>query len=347
MIEGHGNNIYNSKNQVLADFSSNVATCLPHQLLLDHLAGRLKTIANYPEPHARQLCEKLAQKHGVNPSQVLVANGSTEAFYLIASVFRGKQSLVFTPAFAEYEDACLMHRHYLSFSPVDQFSQPFNQVPDLVWLGNPNNPVGTVTPINLIKEKLQEYPKATFVIDEAYSGLCADFESIAEHINDFKNLIVTNSLTKMFAIPGLRLGYLLASELVVEKLQQFLMPWSVNTLAIEAGKFIIDHEPDLMPDVPAILKRSQELQAMLGQSELLDVVPSLCNYFLVKLKRGNAASLKEYLLNEHGFLIREASNFRGLDDRYFRIAVQDETANFKLYKAIIHWLQRKNNERVV
>jgi threonine-phosphate decarboxylase len=254
---------------------------------------------------------------------------------------------VFTPSFAEYEDACLMHLHDLRFLPVDQFTQPFNSAPGLVWLGNPNNPDGTVTPINLIKEKLLEYPKTTFVIDEAYSGLCSNFESITEHLNDFKNLIVTKSLTKMFAIPGLRLGYLLASELVVEKLHKYLIPWSVNALAIEAGKFIIDHEQELMPEVPAILKRSQELQAMLGQSELLDVVPSLCNYFLVKLKRGNAASLKEYLLNEHGFLIREASNFRGLDERYFRIAVQDENANFKLYKAIIYWLQHKNNERVV
>jgi len=75
MIEGHGNNIYNSTNQVIADFSSNVATCQPHQLLVDYLAGRLNSIANYPEPHARHLCEKLALKHGVSPLQVLVSNG--------------------------------------------------------------------------------------------------------------------------------------------------------------------------------------------------------------------------------------------------------------------------------
>jgi threonine-phosphate decarboxylase len=117
------------------------------------------------------------------------------------------------------------------------------------------------------------------------------------------------------------------------------MPWNVNSLAIEAGKYILENEEDLLPDVPTILNQSLELQAKLAQNEMLEVIPSSCNYFLVKLKKGKAASLKEYLLREYGFLIRDACNFRGLNDHYFRIAVQHSSENRKLYNAINSWLK--------
>ena len=338
MIEGHGNNIHQAGIRIVADFSSNVAG-KPHQKLLEYLSGKINTVGNYPEPFARSLREKMARKHDVKPSQILITNGSTEAFYLVASAFREKHSLVFTPSFAEYEDACRMHRHHLKFASTQQFTQALQSVPDLVWLGNPGNPDGSFIPVETIKKKLADYSKTLFVIDEAYSGLCSNFESLAGNIDNFSNLIVVQSMTKLFAIPGLRLGYLLASQPVMDYLQHFLMPWSVNALAIEAGKFIVDHEQKLMPDISEILFQSGLMQTKFSQCNKLEVIHSPCNYFLVKLKKGNAPALKKYLLEEHGFLIRDASNFRGLDERFFRIAVQDETSNQKLHEAIIHWLE--------
>lgn len=281
----------------------------------------------------------LANKHGLEPSQVLITNGSTEAFYLIASAFSRKKSLVLTPSFSEYEGACKVYNHKIDFLPVQQFAQFPELSQDLVWMGNPNNPDGTVSSVDSLKKVLSENSHTIFVVDEAYSGLCRNFESISGKLEDFDNLIVVKSLTKLFSIPGLRLGYLLTKEPIIEKIQHNLMPWNVNSLAIEAGKYILENEEDLLPDVPTILNQSLELQAKLAQNEMLEVIPSSCNYFLVKLKKGKAASLKEYLLREYGFLIRDACNFRGLNDHYFRIAVQHSSENRKLYNAINSWLK--------
>jgi threonine-phosphate decarboxylase len=133
MIDGHGNNIYNPANSVISDFSSNVAPCQPNLKILDHLTSKLNAISNYPEPYAQNLRKMLANKHGLEPSQVLITNGSTEAFYLIASAFSRKKSLVLTPSFSEYEGACKVYNHKIDFLPVQQFAQSLNC--RRIWFG--------------------------------------------------------------------------------------------------------------------------------------------------------------------------------------------------------------------
>jgi threonine-phosphate decarboxylase len=337
MIEGHGNDIFRGRRSVVVDFSSNVATPKPHPKLIQHLARNLDVIANYPETNAQSLREKLATRHDVKTNQVLVTNGSTEAFYLIAAAFREKQSLVFTPSFSEYEDACKMHQHGLTFVPVKQFDEPFETSPALVWLGNPNNPEGTVAKAETIEQKLQDYPETLFIVDEAYGEVCSSFESVVQLTIEYDNLIVVRSLTKLFSIPGLRLGYLVASEKWTKQIQEQMQPWSVNALSIEAGKYIFHHEKELVPDISEILWQSRRLQNQLSLIPGLNVTDSNCNYFLVELEKGSAAQLKEYLLNEHGFLIRDASNFRGLNNRFFRIASQSKKINEALVEAIKKW----------
>ena len=341
MITGHGNDIYHGNRQVVVDFSSNTATSQPHSRLIQQLGKRLNVIANYPETHAQSLREKLAGKHEVKSGQILVTNGSTEAFYLIAAAFRKKQSLVFIPSFAEYEDACQMHNHQLAFAPVKQFTAPFGMKPDVVWLGNPNNPDGTVTTLEAIEEKLNDYPDTLFVIDEAYGELCSCFESTVPLLPDYDNLVVIRSMTKLFAVPGIRLGYLLSSEQQVTRLQKYMQPWSVNALAIEAGKFIAEHESELSPDISELLWQSRRLQNELSLLPGLTVTNSNCNYFLAHTEKGTAPKLKEFLLNEYGFLIRDASNFRGLDEHYFRIAGQSKKKNEELAEAIKSWIDKK------
>lgn len=337
MIEGHGNDIFKGHFSNLVDFSSNVATPKPHGKLLEHLAKKAAVVANYPEPHAQSLRRKLAFHHDVNPNQIIVTNGSTEAFYLCAAAYRQQRSMVYVPSFSEYEDACRMNGHQFDFLSVGEFNKPFETIPDLVWLGNPNNPDGQVTSLEQIEEKLDAHPQTLFIIDEAYGELCSAFESAAPLVDTYENLLVVKSMTKLHAIPGLRLGYLLTSEKIAERIRAHMQPWSVNALAIEVGKFILDHEKQLVPDISELLWQSRRLQNQLSEIDGIQAIDSCCNYFLVQLERGTAANLKAHLLNEHGLLIRDASNFRGLDERYFRIAVQDKKSNQKLVEAIKEW----------
>ena len=138
-------------------------------------------------------------------------------------------------------------------------------------------------------------------------------------------------------MPGLRLGYIVANHNLIEMLGTHRTPWSVNSLAIEAAHFLISHDSDYRFN-PAILvdecRRIASALADLGIQSL----PSETNFILCRLPEGNAAALKEYLVENHGILIRDASNFKGLTDRHFRIAAQTPAENDLLINAIEKWM---------
>lgn len=337
MIEGHGNDIHQLKG-LKSDFSSNVAAREAPAALLKHLSENLHLLSAYPEADARTLRKDLSASLGLPSDQILVTNGSTEAFYLIANAFRGSSTLIFTPSFAEYEDACSLHGHELHFADINDFGKPFDSFSDTVWLGNPNNPNGRITPISQIQEKLEHYPGTLFIVDEAYGELCLGFKSALPLLNEFENLVVIRSMTKLYTIPGLRLGYLVAGKNSVSRLQKFMQPWNVNALAQAAGCFLLQHDTHLKPDVSKLLKQSHKLQKQLSSLQDLDVKPSTCNFFLIKLLKGNAESLKTYLLEHHDMLVRNASNFRGLSKQHVRISVQTEVENERLFLALKNYL---------
>ncbi|MCG8698597.1 MAG: histidinol-phosphate aminotransferase family protein [Bacteroidales bacterium] len=334
MLNGHGNDIYKYKGLIKADFSSNIVYSGVNEGLLGCLKNCIGRIDNYPEPNSESLTVKIADYHHLNNDNILVTNGSIEAFYLVAQLFSGKQSLLVIPSFAEYEDAARIHHHKLSFTTFEMLHSAINQSFDLVWIGNPNNPDGKSLSKNEILENCHNFPQTTFVIDEAYADLCLDFESAIELVSQVDNLIVIRSLTKAFAIPGIRLGYVVTSLKIQESLKRIKSPWTVNTLALEAGKYIIDNMDALKPDGEFIAIQSKNLQKELSSINFIAVVPSLCNFFLCKILKGTASGLKAYLIEKHGFLIRDASNFRGLNDKHFRIAIQNTELNKKLVDAI-------------
>ena len=215
---------------------------------------------------------------------------------------------------------------------------PFESL-SLLWLGNPNNPDGKIILRKDIENICENNPTTIIIIDEAYAELCSGFESVNDLVNTYNNLIVVRSLTKAFAIPGIRLGYIVASTSIIEKLKAIKMPWSVNKIAIEAGKFILDNYQKLLPDKNAVSTESKVLQNELNNIAQLEVIPSDCNYFLVKLEKSDAAGLKQYLIENYGLLIRDASNFRGLDNSYFRIAIQKPEYNEMLAEGIKEWIK--------
>jgi threonine-phosphate decarboxylase len=337
MIHGHGNHISQYPNLV-ADFSSNVWYQGTPGPLLNKLKNHLSNIKNYPEPDAMQLRQRIARFHRLDASHVLVTNGSTEAFYLIAQAFTPTQSIIVSPCFAEYHDACLAHKHKISFikNELNWYQNQFNA--GMVWLANPNNPDGKTINGEDMANMLRQNPNTFFVLDEAYLELCSGLGSFVSLLTLNERLIVIRSFTKAFAIPGIRLGYILASKSVVARISKYLMPWNVNSLALVAGNYIMDNYHQLLPDVQSMYYESQTFQEAIKAIPGLTVYPSCCNFFLVQLHNRKACGLKQYLIDNHGLLIRDASNFKGLDESFFRVALQSPQHNQLLIQAIRQWM---------
>lgn len=268
---------------------------------------------------------------------VCVTNGATEAIYLIAQTFRGTNTAILQPTFSEYADACRMHGHRVSSLYQLPKEQDGYRLPDdvrMLWLCNPNNPTGTVADKEYMRGLIEHNPQVCFIIDQSYEffTLCPLF-SPAEAA-EYPNVLLLHSMTKRYAIPGLRLGYVTGSSGLLERLRTNRMPWSVNRLAIEAGLFLLENDVPEPVDVAAYLQETARLGKALKTVGGLDVWDTQTHFMLVQLRMGKASALKEYLAREHGILIRDASNFAGLDERFFRIATQTPEENDRLVAAI-------------
>ena len=322
MINGHGDNIY-QYGGIRCNFSSNISPLIDTSPLRQHLAERLTLINHYPEPDAYSLEVLIAAKHGISPNEVLVTSGATDAIYLIAQTLRDEGTFaVKRPTFSEYADACRMYG--------------YEEAPKggaIRWLCNPNNPTGELRTTDTVKVLSRRHH--WLIIDQSYEDYTwAPLLSAKTAIN-MQNVIQIHSMTKRFAIPGLRLGYIIAPFDVIDRLHANYRPWAVNALAIEAGHWLLEHEePYYREEMKLLLAQTKYLRERLRNIFGIHVYPTSTNFMLCSIQQSTAAELKEYLLAHHGFLIRDASNFEGLKNCHFRIATQLPEFNDELVEAI-------------
>ncbi len=339
MITGHGNNIYQfGESQIEVDFSSNIAFNNHSAEIYQHLRERIETIGNYPDPEAKRLTEMVAKHHSLPANQILITNGSAEAFYLVAHLFSRRglvKTAITTPSFSEYEDSCSLYDHEISYIPLNELLTADLSDFTSLWLGSPNNPDGLRITVNEISELAKKYPSCYFVVDRAYNELSND----EEHDDEIPhNIIIINSFTKAYGIPGLRLGYLAADSPIISELTTMRPPWSVNSLSLIAGEYIMEHHAELQPSTEELIGESLYLQKEISKIDGFEVTESNCNFFLIKiLGKEKATDLQEYLVKNHKLLIRNASNFRGLTDQHIRIAAHNRTENNKLIEALKKW----------
>ena len=328
MIQGHGDDLWRFGREVRANFSSNVYARVDLGGLKRHLASRLDVISNYPEPEPYTLEAAIAASLGIPAETVCVTAGATEAIYLIANAWKGSRTAIVQPTFSEYEDACRLHGHTI----VEEDS-------DLVWICNPNNPTGSVVDVEEVKNMATDKHKI-FVIDQSYGFFTNEPLMSAAEAVAAGNVLQLHSMTKRYAMPGLRLGYVVGSPQLLNRIRSVRMPWSVNALAIEAGLYLIGH-PDTAPiDKPALLTEAQRLRNELNRIPGIEVLPTRTHFMLCEIKSGTAAGLKQWLMERHGLLIRDASNFKGLNPGKFRIAAQTKEENDLLVAAIKEYTQR-------
>jgi threonine-phosphate decarboxylase len=334
MFQGHGDDGYRHHQPITADFSTNVYHGGVPSGLKEYLFSQWDKVQRYPEVLAESLTEKIAWHYSFNSSQVLVTNGSTESIYLMAQAFRSKRSAIVIPAFAEYEDACRMHGHEMSFIRWEELNA--DQMPDidLLFICNPNNPTGAVK--TDLEQVIQRHPGILFIVDEAFIEFTFAVTSLVMLTEKYVNLVIMRSMTKAYAIPGLRLGYIIAQPALISLFRSFKLPWTVNVMALEAGHFIFDHFNHIQVPLQQLLSDKTDFVQGLKETPLT-IHTSHTHFFLAETQQGNAAELKRFLLDHFHILIRDAGNFKGLNEHCIRIATLSPAKNELLINALSAW----------
>lgn len=338
----HGGNIYEVcrnyglNHDEIVDLSASINPLGPPEGLKDYLLDRFGEVVHYPDLHNLELIQSLAEYHGLPESLFAVGNGSTELLYWLPFALKWRRVAVVLPVFSEYlralENAGVIVRKLRTswetgFQPtVQQLDALVHAAqPDAVILTSPGSPSGTV-----ISEEVVDYitwslgkRKSFWLIDEVFVDFCED-NSLKKLTLREPYLIVIRSLTKFFALPGLRIGYVVASSDIVKALRRFIPPWSVNIFAQYAGVFCLKDQAFVQKTLAFFDEEKKRVKESLAGLQGLEFSPFHANYVLLKIKEWlpvNSTELRDLMLRKHRILIRDCKNFEGLSDRYVRIAL--------------------------
>ena len=335
MIKGHGDDIF-SYPGIKHNFSSNIVCRRDLDALYEHLKNCMPSVSSYPEPDASSLASVWAASMGISADNLCVTNGATEAIYLIAQVYRESNSQIPVPTFSEYADACRLNRHRITEVYSESGLKPAPG--SLVWICNPNNPTGKVWDHAWLTQMIEANPACIFIIDQSYAPYTLKKVIGVKWAVEQPNVLLLHSMTKQFGVPGLRIGGVNGNAKLIKQLSLFRMPWSVNVLAVDAGKFLLSDIGRYHIDAEALIAERERVAAEFVKTGLIEVWPSDSNMLLSRLRMGKASALKDFLALEKGLLIRDASNFTGLDEGCFRIAVQGREADNLLIEGIKEWM---------
>lgn len=348
----HGGNVFAVARSLgvapeeILDFSASINPLGMAPGVPDAIAASVGRLLHYPDKGAADLKETLARYHGVSPAEVAVANGSTELIHLLPRVVEGKRALIVAPAFAEY--AASLEKwgwqiDYFTLDKSDAFTlslpalqEKMGQGYDILFVCNPGNPTGMLIPKGDV-EGIIELCRRTgtfLVLDEAFIDFCEE-ESAKHLIRQFPRGVLLRSMTKFFAIPGLRLGYAIGAPATIEAISSLQDPWSVNTAAQVAGIVSLSDGDYCSRTREYITEERERMARRLAEVKTLRVYRSRANYVLVEILSGAGAGELRGKLMQKGILIRSCSNFVGLDDSFFRIAVRLREENEVLLENLI------------
>lgn len=346
---GHGGQIYaladrlGKRPEEILDFSASINPLGPPPGVLTLLRDRLESLlVNYPEPEAEKFTAALAEHLALSRDRVMVGNGATELIHLLPRLKKAGKALIIGPAFSEYQAALAPAEWKCDWflrRPEDdleidsaKLSDQAAKDYDLIFMARPANPDGGMASLHLVRE-LCQMQSGLVVVDEAFIDF-RPMESCQPLMEDFKNLAIIGSLTKFYALPGLRLGYLAADSQVIDRLRPFKPPWTVNALAAEAGMACLADSGYAAATRQLIERERIRLRVAL-KTLGLTVYPAGANYLTARLAEGQPTSFKlAAALADQGILIRNCANYHGLDNRFFRISVRNEEDNGRLIKAM-------------
>lgn len=345
--EEHGGNIYKIAGDLglpedrMIDFSASINPLGLSKKVKETIRKGMDGLVNYPDPDTSMLRQKIAERHDIDPGTILCGNGSTELIYLIPRALKQERVLIPGPTFSEYERACrlsqgsrlkryeLKEKNKFQFH-IDSFISAI-QGCDIAFLCNPNNPTGTL----LRREEISAIADAAgkqrcyLVVDEAFIDFSPE-ESVIHEVKDNPYLIVLRSMTKFHALTGLRIGYAVFHKNLLRRVREFKEPWTVNSLAQKAAITALDDRDYIEKTYRLITREKRYIEKCLGTFGTTFFL-SAANYYLLKVD--DARGLVGRLRNK-GILVRDCSNFRGLNNSYIRIAVKSRKHNEMLMKEL-------------
>jgi len=354
MINGHGGNIYDAAKRLgcapsdIIDMSSNVNPLGPPPGLLDFLKEKIQDIMALPEADAKTISAAFANTYDIDPRLLLAGNGTTQFIYTLPLGLKAGKVMILGPTYADYADACIMHHVpyvCVTTSADSDFKADIQDIGkhlqdvDMCFICNPNNPTGSWIPGEELRWLCKQYPSVIFVIDESYLPFVkqGQKESLIQH--RLPNVIVLNSMSKIFRIPGLRIGFLISSEKIIERMARYAFPWNMNALAQSAVYYLSKQQTEMdqfVQETQNILDIertfvSEKLRNISG----IRVFPSKTSFILIRLPDGYVADkVCEYLLQDR-ILIRNCANFKGLSEQFIRISLKMRDANLLLTERLL------------
>jgi len=339
MIHGGDIAAYKDKyNGNIIDFSSNINPLGPPAGIKEEMDRAYSELSTYPDIHYRELKKNIAAYLKCGAEEVITGSGALEIINNVSVMFM--RTVVFTPCFSEYiKRPAVFGREVVKLPLDDNFEiNPRKiadklQPDDLLILGNPNNPTGFRIPDAILRQIYDVIiqKKAFLLLDEAFFEFCPpDYDSV-EIFRGLQSVCVIRAATKFFALPGIRLGYGVASPEFAQKYGNIESPWSVNSYANAAGRCIFRDSGYIELSKKYIKKEREYLINELSAIEWIKAYKSDANFILVKLLRYDE-DIVFYRLIKNGVMIRKASSFEGLDRSFIRIAVKDRESNEKLIR---------------
>lgn len=342
----HGGDIYTEgkfKGIKLMDFSSNINFLGVPKSFTENINKALEDIVCYPDLKYREAKFNIKEylKHDVKEENIILGNGAAEIINL--SIRNLKKPCVVVPSFSEYETTVSNYSAEIVFSYLkEDFSYDYNDIVeklrecDGLVIANPNNPNGGLIDKKLFEEVIYycEENKKRIIIDEAFIEFAGDEDkSFIDKCSRFKCLFIIRALTKFFAMPGIRFGYGVSSDIdFIESLSKLQIPWNINTFAEAAIKTVLKDEEYIRGSKAAIKIERQYFTKKIRNFSFVDkVYESNTNFLLIKLKITTGEDIFNYCLSK-GILVRRCRNFKGLNDRFIRLAVKSREDNEKLLK---------------
>ncbi|OPX94555.1 MAG: Threonine-phosphate decarboxylase [Syntrophorhabdus sp. PtaB.Bin006] len=351
-MRDHGGDIYThlerygTTEESIIDFSASINPLGPPQSVLVEIEHHLDHVIHYPDSDARRLRSKISEAHDLGPASIVCGNGCTELIRLIPMALGFKKVLIPSPTYSDYERACrlanpgltIIHHPLRKENLFDIDAEGLthamvNESVDAVFLCNPNNPTGRL----IRKESLTKIAEAAkqhrvyLVVDESFIDFCPSTESLINNVETNLYLMVLRSMTKFYALPGIRIGYGVFPAETAEALRAHQAPWSVNTLAQVAAIAALGATGYREETLKIIGEQKKVLEQ--GFADLgIDFTPSVANYYLLAIP---AAQQITAYLEHRGLLVRNCANFRGLNHAYLRVAVKSPNHNMLL----LHYLE--------
>jgi threonine-phosphate decarboxylase len=314
------------------DFSANINPLGPSPKAVTAIRDALDKIAVYPDETASSLVRRLAEHLHIPAGWILPGNGATELLYFWLRVFHPGSTTLIVPTFSEYRRALhsmAIDTTIVSLTAEDDFRlPPINPSTDVIILTNPNNPSGAYAPPEFMLDWMRQVrPSTLIVVDEAFVEFTAQ-PSLVRYIQEFPNLWILRSMTKFYAIPGLRLGYLIGTG--TPNIARFREPWQVNNLAEAAGVASLDDGSHAEASMQVIQKERIWLWKQLHELKNLNVFPTAANFFLARAQDDAALDRLIARLAADGILIRDCRGVEGLDGPFFRFAIKTRPDNMRL-----------------